>query len=453
MDKLKTTQIDIDYHNAVESIFDLRFRAKKEGLKKISDLLKRMDNPHEDLFIVRVVGTNGKGSVCAMLTSILVEAGYLVGTFTSPHLVDFCGRICIDGHPISRNEVINLHSIIWPQIEKMETISEMGPPTFFEFVTALALCHFRNKKVNIAIMEAGIGGMRDATHAAGGELGVITNIAMDHEDVFGKNLTSVIRDKASAVTKSGVVVTCNIDDICSEISEIGREIGFRLRNIRPSEVEIQSIEGDGLEISLETELAKYEGLRIPLIGDFQGENTAAAVLACEELNNFNFCIGKEHIIKGLEKTELKGRMQVIGKHPEIIVDCGHNQEAVRRLMVNVKKRRFRKLWVIFGATYKKDIEGMLQMILVHADHLIVTSANNERALKAEDLLEKAEEAKDKLVQNKNLQKDAQIITADSSTNAIKLALERAEATDLAVICGSVYLAGEALNLLDVFDRK
>ena len=425
------------YLEVVEHIFDLRFYCVKEGLKKITRLLELLGNPHENQKIIRVVGTNGKGSVCAMLSSILREAGYMVGMNTSPHLVEFTERIRIGGEEIGRDSVVRLFEDIRPLMDEMERDPEMGCPTYFEVVTALALEHFRREKVDITILEAGIGGKSDRTHVVEPMLVVLTAIAMDHSDKLGEDLVGIIEDKTGAIPPGGRGVTLNPPHIAEVMEKVAGYNGAFLRSIPHCDVTVLETGPDGTTFSFNSKRAVYKELFVPLNGVFQGMNGVLAIAAAEELQDMDYIITEAHIREGLAKTRWRGRMEVLGTYPTILVDCGHNPHAVANLKKDLHRFEHEKLHLIFAVCEEKDVSSILDEVIPAADNVIFTRTGVERSVSPEKL--------SRMVGGKCL-------VAKNMNEALDIAKKLADPTDMVLICGSVYLAGEAISLMKHIGR-
>jgi len=420
------------YRSAVEDIFNLRFRCLKAGHRKIERLLGLLGNPERDLRIVRVVGTNGKGSVCAMLGSVLAEAGYRVGMNTSPHLVDFTERINVGGRPVSRDDVVKLYGRIAPIIESMEREPGMGCPTYFEVTTAMALMCFRDMGCDPVLLEAGIGGRSDATHVTEPMLVVITRIAMDHAEKLGGDIESIARDKADSIPYGGRCVTSSTGIPLDIIEEVRRERDAHLAAISHHDVEVIDTGLKGTRFSFAAPERTYEDVFIPLPGAFQAENAALAIMAAEELARQDYSISEEHIRAGLSGTRWPGRMQVIGRDPRIVVDCGHNPDAAERIAAGMSLFGDGRTILVMGICEEKDVQAVIGKIVPAADEVIFTRADNERAVDPDELRKRAG-------------RDCRI--SDSLAEAIELARGMTGKDDIILVFGSVYLAGEALSFL------
>ena len=421
-----------EYRIAVDFIFDLRLYCVKEGLKKITRLLELLGDPHHGQKIVRVVGTNGKGSVCAMLSSILTEAGYRVGMNTSPHLVDFTERIRINDVPVSREDVVAMVERYRPLVERMEKDPDMGCPTYFEVTTAMALDHFQKQKVDITILEAGIGGRSDGTNVTESILLVLTRIALDHADKLGDDIIGIIEDKAGDVQVGGRCVSCNSPEVTEVIEKVMKERNATLRTVPKEDIKIINTEPGGTHFSFGSE-SHFKELLVPLPGEFQAENAALAIAAAEELRIEGYDVTEDHIRKGLARTIWPGRIDIISRRPTVLVDCAHNPNAAGQLRKNLALFPYDKLHLVFGICEEKDVGGVMNTIVPAADTVIFTKAVVERAVEPAELAKMAR---------------CESRLADNLVEAMELALAAASEDDMVLVCGSVYLVGEAIAFVN-----
>ena len=415
----------------MEYIFNLRFYCVKEGLKKITRLLELLGNPHKTQKIIRVIGTNGKGSVSAMLSSILVEAGYRVGMNTSPHLVEFTERIRINERQIPKEDVIALSERCRPLVEEMEQDPQMGCPTYFEVTTAMALEYFREKEVEVTILEAGIGGKSDGTHITEPILVVLTRIDMDHADKLGDSLEEIIKDKAGAVPVGGNCITCNPPDILDVVERTIREKKASLWSISRDDLININSGPMGTYFSLRTKNRTYDNIFVPLPGEFQAENGALAIAAVEELIEMGYHITKEQIRVGIANTKWRGRMEVLRRKPYVLVDCAHNPNAIARVKKNLARFGYKKLHLILGMCEEKDVSSVLREIIPVADTVIFTKANTERAVPPEEL--------SRMIGGKGF-------VTNNIEEAMAIAMNGAAVKDMILVCGSVYLVGETMSV-------
>jgi dihydrofolate synthase / folylpolyglutamate synthase len=395
---------------------DIRF-----SLDPISRFLKRLNNPHSAYGTVLVGGTNGKGSIAAMVASALFRGGFRVGLYTSPHLIDVQERIRIDGKMISREEMDT-----WIEIVKGHSTENL---TYFEFLTAVAILYFHQKKVDLAILEVGMGGRLDATNVVSPLVSVVSNISLDHTEYLGRRLEEIAWEKGGIIKKGGVCINAVkqrrlqklLETIChargATIYSLGREITI---NTHPD----GSFSYRGIEM-------RYDILVCPLKGRHQIENAAIALGVIEALAMKGFGIDDDAVFDGIHDVKWEGRLEVIRHSPTVLLDGAHNaggaSTLARALMEDFS---YKKLIFIFGVLKDKDYKAMLKKLLPLADRLILTSPDTERAMPPEALLPVAKQYLRKIEIVKN------------SREALKRALSIADENDLICITGSLYLIGE-----------
>jgi dihydrofolate synthase/folylpolyglutamate synthase len=399
----------------------LRKRGIRLGLGPLTELLEHFDNPQSAYKSILIAGTNGKGSVAAILSSILQKEGLKVGLFTSPHLVDFEERIRVEGHKITREELCRL----------IDELRRGGDPeiTYFEFATALAFLYFAQSQVDIAVLEVGMGGRLDATNLVTPEVSIITNISMEHSQYLGSDLRSIAGEKGGIIKKSGACVTGvrkgpaleALEDISHKqgaaLYRIGRD--FRVRRSGPGRLSYYGMK------------TICRNVDIPLIGRHQLENTALSFAAAEILTAKGVTIGKESLIDGLRDATWEGRLEIVNRSPQVILDGAHNPAGISALaQVLSNELSFRRLTVIFGALSDKDYRAMLRRLAPLADRIILTGIREERALKPEDMESFARLYND----------DVQV--ARDSREAVLRALDSSADDDLICVTGSLYLIGE-----------
>jgi dihydrofolate synthase / folylpolyglutamate synthase len=465
---------DRDYDQALSYLYNLQKFGIKLGLSKTENLLKAFNNPHRTLNCLHIAGSNGKGSVAAMLASIYSRAGYKVGLFTSPHLVDFRERFQINGRLISRSRTLDLIREIQEKADQEE------PPTFFEFITAMALIYFFREKVDLAIMEVGLGGRLDATNIIDPLITVITTIALEHQDYLGKTLENIAWEKAGIIKPGVPLVTGvgqkkaleQIEAICRErqspIYRAGRDFrtrklgkgkfsyfGFRISDCEmkePSGVRRSAfVEGKyGRSNRLDTEYLmphknkdresitplsaignpQLKGLQLALRGDYQIKN-AALVLAVVGLLQKEYPVKERKIREGLSKVSWPGRMEVLSERPWIVLDGAHNPGAMKALAETLPQSFFyQKLFLVFGMMKDKNIKQTLNYITPLAKHILLTRAEYDRSADPEDL---------KQYFNKDRPRPRVFPTIPL---AITQALKEAGPKDLILITGSLFVVGE-----------
>ncbi|HEY3278101.1 MAG TPA: folylpolyglutamate synthase/dihydrofolate synthase family protein [Syntrophorhabdaceae bacterium] len=345
------------------------------GLANIEWILDLLDNPEKSLKTVHIAGTNGKGSVASILSSILQEEGYKVGKYTSPHLLSFTERIAIDGIEISEKEVEAITDEIR---EKVQRADKNRFFTFFDFTTAMALLHFSRKGAEISVIETGLGGRLDSTNVVRPLVSVITNVDYDHTDYLGKELENIAREKAGII-KEGVPVVTGAGGIpLSVIERIAGELGspvaalgrdFAFRKVRDGQM---TYEGLGMRL---------EEVRVNLRGDHQLANGALALCTCEYLSRSGFPISETSMTQGASRVEWPGRLEVVREKPTVLLDGAHNPHGIRALKEYVAGRYegIKKI-LVFGVMRDKEYEVMLRELTGSFQEIVLTRPLIERAL-------------------------------------------------------------------------
>lgn len=408
-------------------------------LKRMESLSHRFGDPHKGKKAIHISGTKGKGSVSSFINSVLMEAGYNVGLYTSPHLFSFRERIRINGEPITEEDTASFIEEIKPHIEIMER--EGDKPTYFEACTLAAFLYFQSKKVDFMVLEVGMGGRLDSTNIAESVVSVITPISYDHVEHLGPTLSDIAFEKCGIIKNDSVVISSpqktEAMDVIRRVSAeknsklyvIGKDIFF--------EVLDADLQGQGFRL-----LSRYEEhpyLKIRLLGDFQIENAATAVAAVEELRARDIYINRDAIKDGLANARWPGRLEIMHTKPFIVVDGAQDVNSVSRLKKAVKGIfKYKRLFLIFGAMCDKDIDGMCREFSDIADCIAVTRSRSERACPPELI-------KDKIL---NYKKEIDVDTTDSVSAAIKKCIEEAGEEDMILIAGSLYVVAEAMEELN-----
>jgi dihydrofolate synthase / folylpolyglutamate synthase len=391
------------------------------GLKAISELLSQLGNPQNSYKTILIAGTNGKGSTATMIASILCSAGYKVGLYTSPHLVDVRERIVINGKKIPLKE---FNRTIADVKDKKEQ-----PVTYFEFLTAVAFVYFQRQKVDIAVMEVGLGGRLDATNVCKPLVSVITNISLDHMDYLGNTLDSIAREKAGIIKQKGICITAakqkKVVDVLRDVCQRRHAKLYCLS----SDIKIKK-QKDGF-LNYEGLYHNLKNLKIPLQGDHQLSNAALALAAIELCAKKGFSIADAAIYAGLKNTHWEARLEVLQNQPLFLLDGAHNPAGISVLCRTFKKDfSYRRLILIFGALADKDYRQMLQKIVPLASIIILTQLKTKRAVPVNDIMETVKKMGYPAIVTEN----------------VKQAIERAQAMakkqDLICATGSFYLAGE-----------
>ena len=395
----------------------------KLGLANTETLLAALGNPHKHFPAVQIAGTNGKGSTAVILDSICREAAIRTGLFTSPHLISITERISIDGEQVSEADFARFTARVKETAEELVRHGQLETlPTFFEQVTAIALLAFREAKVDLAILETGLGGRLDSTTAAGAEIVAITSIAMDHEEYLGHTLAEIAAEKA-AVIRPGVVAI-----IAPQAEEV-------------LDVIVRQCEAAGVEPRF-VEPSRHENLSIGLRGRHQIANAATAIALAEALREKGSAIPRAAIIKGVETARHPGRLELWAGPPRILFDGAHNPEAARALRDYLDEFVTQPITMIFGAMRDKALAEMAAVLFPVVDQLILTELDNPRAASLEVL-------KLAVPGDFDLQR---IHQASSADEAVRIAKELTPASGLICVTGSLYLVGALQQALKEFSN-
>lgn len=407
-------------------------KALKPGLGNILRLSEALGNPHLQFRSIHVGGTNGKGSTSHMLASIYQEAGYRVGLYTSPHLKSFTERIRINGCPIAEADVALF-------VAENKALIEAVEPSFFEVTVAMAFAYFAQQRVDIAVIEVGLGGRLDSTNIITPVASVITNIGYDHMDVLGETLAAIAYEKAGII-KTGVPVI--ISEKAAATSSVFEQMGRSVTAPLYWAQDLYEIQDNGIQNGLRSVTvsdvktdSRNEWL-LDLIGDYQLKNLPGVLKTIDVLQPI-FSVGEEAVAKGIRSvvvnTGLKGRFQVIGRAPLIIVDTAHNQPGLAALFEAVRSIQTGKLHVVFGMVADKNHSRVLSILPKEAQYYFC-EANTPRSLSAYDL--QKESADYKLVGG----------VYTNVNSALLAAKEFADVNDTIVITGSNYIVAELNNL-------
>lgn len=403
--------------------------AYKEGLSNTHALDEHFGHPHQTFRTIHVAGTNGKGSCSHTLAAILQSAGYKVGLYTSPHLVDFRERIRVNGKPVSQEFVIDF-------VENHRSFFEPLHPSFFELATAMAFLYFAQEKVDVAVIEVGLGGRLDCTNIIQPDLGIITNISFDHVQFLGDTLEKIASEKAGIIKLHMPVV---IGETTPETKTVFKEKAQQMQApifFAEEEQLLQAAERipDG---GYCYQTSVYADLKGELGGLCQLKNTNTILSAVLHLQEMGYTLPDEAVRNGFarvcELTGLMGRWQKIGKHPAIICDTGHNVGGIQYIAEQLKAQSYKTLRMVIGMVNDKDIQHVLQLLPQEAAYYF-TQASVQRARPAESVRE--------LALSYGLKGNAYPTVAEA------LAAARAEASpeDLIFVGGSSFIVADLLSL-------
>jgi len=429
--------------------------SQKFDLAHMHVLLEALEHPERKFPAILIAGTNGKGSTAATLSSILQDSGYKTGLYTSPHLVRINERVRVNGAAISDDDFAGLHDLVDRSAERLVTEGELPwHPSFFEMLTAIAFEYFAREKVEIAVLEVGMGGRLDATNVVEPRVSIITDISLDHQKFLGDTLTEISREKAGIIRAGGVVVTLpqtpEANDVLGNtILDVGAKAVSAVPYMPPvspnsAQYLLPSSQGKagyisryplhvmGTEISIET----------PLVGRHQLRNIALAIAAAEQLSRQGFtAISAATIERGIRNTHWPGRFQVLPgtpDHPEVVFDVAHNPAGAWALRSTLSAAyEDRPLIFVFGAMRDKAVSEMAEILFPLADRVIATHADNPRAATPAEIRAAARRV------------SVDFDEAPEVPAALASARAAAGTRGLVVVTGSIYIVGEAMRMLGV----
>lgn len=372
----------MDEAQALQYINEIGWRGSRPGLERIQALLEKMGNPERTLKFVHVAGTNGKGSTCAMLSSILSEAGYRTGLFVSPHLVRFHERIQVNGVEISSRELVEVTEFVRQFAETMQDL-----PTQFELMTAVALEFFRRRACDIVVLEVGMGGLLDSTNVIPPpEVAVITAIGLDHTAELGDTLEKIAAAKAGILKRgSRAVLSGQEKPVEDVVSGVCGKLEIPLSIASSEKLQNRRLTLDGMCFSA----PEYGELRMSLLGEHQISNAATVLAAVEALRECGWKISAQPVCAGLSKTVWPGRFEILRRDPVFIVDGGHNPQGIATTARTIRTLLpGRKLTFVTGAMADKDIDTMYGEIALLASRFLTVTPDNPRALGAQALAQR-----------------------------------------------------------------
>lgn len=421
----------LSYTRAIEFLFKLESSAVKLGLDNTINLLAAIGNPHQHFRSVHIAGTNGKGSVASFVNSILHHNGSTTGLFTSPHLVDYRERMRLNGEVIPRREVSELVSGIAGHVRRIGA-------SYFEATTAVAFEYFRRAGVDVAVVEVGMGGRLDSTNVIRPLATCITTIGFDHEKYLGRTLSEIAQEKAGIV-KDGVPVVCGLMP-----EQAIRVVRARARRRHSPVFRLgEHARVAGARTGLDGSCFDYQGLgpkrrlRIALVGEHQIDNAALAVLAAEVLSQSGLRIADAAIEQGLLAASWPGRFQVLRRRPLVICDGAHNASGVRTLVRNMDLLGLDEAVTVFGVLRDKSYDRMIALLAPRSGRFVFTRPAYHRALPVARLARTGRKA------------GLRFSAVAKSDKAIREALEAAgrggTGQGPVLICGSLYLVGEAMQ--------
>lgn len=421
----------LTYDEAIDFIHSRMKFGCQPGMERITALCEALGNPQDELKFVHVAGTNGKGSVCNMIASVLTDSGYKTGLFTSPYVVDFRERIQIDFEMIPKERLAEIIGDIKKIIPDLESKNIF--PTEFEVITAAAFRYFLQEKCDIVVLETGLGGTLDSTNIIRqSEVSVITSISMDHTDILGSTLKEIAEHKCGIIKENGTVVSYPQPDFMIErlIRERAKEKNCEFVQSELSRIRLIRQELDGSDII-------YAGctFRIPLPGKHQLYNFSTAAAAINVLKQKGYTVTMKNLIDGIAKVKIPARVQIISREPLVIVDGGHNAEGIDALCDYLKSQcSDKEIIAVFGMMKDKNYKYCVEKLAPMCERIYTTTPSNPRSMKASEL---AAEVKPYC--------KGKVKAVSEPCKAYEKALKKAGNNTAVIVSGSLYLASDVIN--------
>ncbi|MDB1941831.1 bifunctional folylpolyglutamate synthase/dihydrofolate synthase [Clostridium tertium] len=418
----------------IKYLEELRVLGSNYGLERTERLLELLGNPHKKLKLIHIAGTNGKGSTSSILGKVLIEHGYKVGFFNSPHLEEIEETIRVNDENIPEEDLVYLLEEIKPYVNK---VVEEGykHPTEFEVLTCIMFLYLYRQKVDFGVIEVGLGGRLDSTNVIKPILSIITSISLDHTNILGNTIQEITNEKAGIIKDAIPVITCNQkDEALYIIKNKALLTKSKLTIVDSNDFVFLEIVNDDIpyqRVSVNFNNNKYT-LDLALLGKHQIINLSLAIKALEELEKLNYIkVNINKLYKGVKNVKWKGRLEVLKEDPFIVIDGAHNIAGIEFLKSNIEEYfKYKNLYLILGILADKNVEEMVKIIAPVATEVYTVTANSIRAASANELKEVV------LEYNNNC------IAFDDYDKAIKLSLSKANKDDLIVAAGSLYMIGE-----------
>ena len=424
------------YRETLAYIHNINWSFCKPGLSRISALCEQMGHPERDLRVIHVAGTNGKGSICAMLDSILRAAGLRVGLYTSPYIRFFNERMQVDGKPIADEELVELTEYVRPFADAME-----DKPTEFELITAIGFEYFRRKACDVVILEVGLGGRLDSTNVIENPLlSIVTDIDFDHMSLLGNTIQAIAAEKAGIIKHGRPCLFGGRDSsACRTVAAFAAKQESKFHTVDRSRFSVREMTLAGTVFDCET----YEGVQLSLLGDYQPFNAATVLRAVEILREEGVDIPEAAIRTGLSSVRWPARFELLRNDPVVIYDGGHNPQGVEAAVKSIS-RYFpeQRVNLLVGVMADKNYDEMIERLKPIAHHVYTVKPSNPRALDAESLA----------AQFRAHRVDATAYPCVEDAMRAALASSREEGRPL-ICLGSLYLYGEAVEALERCEKE
>ena len=428
------------YTEVVKNIEKRIGKFKSKGNLRIKKFLEKIGSPEKNLKVIHVAGTNGKGSTVNFIKDILKE-DYKVGSFVSPHLITYCDRIKIGDKEISQDDFAAIGEFIIAK--EPEIIEDYGELNLFEFLTIMAIIYFDREKVDIAVLEVGMGGRADSTNIFTSReklISIITSISMDHMEYLGNTIEEIADAKAGIITDNGLVLTTNKDPkilgvIDNEAEKKSAEIYYS------KDLESEIIKSDLKGIDFRVKLGDWEEFSLTQIGDYQVENALGAIYALYLLNKKGILkISTEKIRERIKSSSWAGRMEIVSRDPLIILDGAHNFDGIKKLVESIDNFKFKKLYLIMSILSDKEHKKMLEEISSYTDEVVFVNLDYKRGTSPEELKKEASD----------YGLSAEVMSVEDAISYYK---KKYSDGDLILITGSLYFVSEARARILNYDYR
>lgn len=424
------------YEDSLQFIHSIARLGSKPGLRRVTMLLERMGNPQDKLKFIHVAGSDGKGSTCTMLSSIYAQAGYRVGLYISPYVIDFRERIQVDNQMIPKQELLRSAQTVKAHWDALDAIGE--PPTEFEVVVAVAMDYFFRMQCDLVILEVGMGGRFDATNIIRTPLcSVITHISVDHRQYLGDTIEEIAMEKCGIIKQGGTTVSYPRQDpaALAVIMQRCSEEGNNLQMGHRAQIRQADLFGTRFSYDMGPPLETLD-LHLPLLGEHQVWNTITVLETVKVVALQGFPVTAAQIVEGIRAVRVPSRIEVLSHHPLVLLDGGHNPAEAQALVSTLELLQGKRVHAVMGMMADKDTDGILSAALAHCMDLVTVTPTEPRAMPAEELAEKARAYCPNVTASDN--------TARTIAELFSLCAAQG---DVLLCCGSLYLASEVRPIL------
>ncbi len=439
----------MNYQEAINYIENTAQFGMKLGLERTEKILELLGDPHKKVKMIHIAGTNGKGSTTAMVSRVLMEAGYKVGTYISPYIEEFEERIQINNENIPKEDLVHIITEVSKAIDEVIALGYQNP-TQFEIITCAAFLYYHMKKVDYAVIEVGLGGRLDSTNVITPILSIITSISLDHVAILGDTLDKIAFEKAGII-KEGIPTilfpqSVEAELVIEKVATERKSLLIKVDSEKSKFIDSYEIEVNGEKkvvqrVGIKT-LSENYSLELALLGKHQILNATVAVYACEKLIDLGVKISKENIANGMKTVKWPGRLEIMKTNPRVVIDGAHNIDGISKLTESIDMYfKYDNLILILGILADKQVREMIETIVPKASRVIAVTPNSERAELAEDLK----------VEIKNLGVVCEAV--EDYREAYEKALSYCTEKDLLLISGSLYMIGDMRKIIRLHKKS